>query len=160
MEKDKICLLITLPAHLSDLPIRIVQGDGQELLCSLSNNNEPTSVPEPPMGKHVFVWNQGVYTMLLTEDIVWLEADGSYTVLHLTDKRKMTLSFPLVSAQRVLPDSDFIRIHRSIIVNIRHIIYMIGNSLKVDDNMLSIGRDYRKNFLERFIFLGVRRSPK
>lgn len=160
MEKDKVCLLITLPANLTELPIRVVRGDNQELLCSLVNTDDPIQTIDSCEKKFVFVWSHGAYVRLSMSEIIWLEADGSYTTLHLTGKRKMVLSFSMASALRILPVPDFVRIHRSFVVNVRHIIYMIGNSLKINDQMLPIGREYRKNFLDHFIFLGVRHPPE
>ena len=48
-------------------------------------------------------------------DIHYLEADGSYTLFHLADK-KIMISHPLAHYQELLP-SDFVRTHRSFLVN-------------------------------------------
>lgn len=52
-------------------------------------------------------------------NIHFLEAQGSYTLIHL-DQDEVLTSLPLASFPRGLPDA-FLRVHRSFIVNIRHI---------------------------------------
>lgn len=53
--------------------------------------------------------------------IICIEADGSYCKLHLTEKRKKTLSRPLKYIEDQLPKEQFLRIHRSYLINIGHI---------------------------------------
>lgn len=72
----------------------------------------------------------------------------------------MVLSFHLAIIEKELPVSDFMRIHRSYIVNLKHVVSLIGNSLNINGKLLTIGREYREHLLERFIFLGVRRRPQ
>jgi len=55
------------------------------------------------------------------DDIVYCEADGSYTVLHLTENKKIMVSKNLKEFEKMLPETDFCRIHHSTIVNIGHV---------------------------------------
>ena len=48
-----------------------------------------------------------------------------------------------------------IRIHRSRIVNLRHVETLVGNRLKIGNELLAIGREYKDALFERVIFLGV-----
>jgi DNA-binding LytR/AlgR family response regulator len=55
-----------------------------------------------------------------TAEILWVEAAGNYVELHLPDKtilRRQTLS----AIERELASMDFLRIHRSRLVNARHV---------------------------------------
>ncbi|MGN7824975.1 response regulator transcription factor [Chitinophaga varians] len=51
------------------------------------------------------------------EEILYCQADGSYTTFHLSDKRKVMVSRPIKEYEELLPESWFIRIHQSYIVN-------------------------------------------
>lgn len=159
--KEKQCLVITLPSHLVGLPIQIIRSSGcQELICNVQpseNNIEYSSEKER---KYVFVWRQNDYLKLTLDEIIWIEAEGSYTKLYLSDKRSMVISFHLAVIEKELPSSDFIRIHRSHIVNLKHVQSLIGNSLNIGNVLLTVGREYRESVLNRFIFLGVRRRKK
>ena len=89
------------------------------------------------------------------DEIQWIEAAGSYSRIHLTGGRILVISFNLASVRRKLPESDFIRIHRSRIVNLRHVETLVGNRLKIGNELLAIGREYKDALFERVIFLGV-----
>jgi two-component system LytT family response regulator len=51
------------------------------------------------------------------QDIVWIEAAGNYTELHLTDGDTALTSTTLTEWTERLPDAHFARIHRSTVVN-------------------------------------------
>ena len=68
---------------------------------------------------------------MAVDEIQWIEAAGSYSRIHLTGGRSLVISFNFASVRRKLPESDFIRIHRSRIVNLRHVETLVGNSLKI-----------------------------
>ncbi|NML39814.1 response regulator transcription factor [Chitinophaga sp. G-6-1-13] len=51
------------------------------------------------------------------EEILYCQSDGSYTTFHLSDKRKVMVSRPIKEYEELLPESWFIRIHQSYIVN-------------------------------------------
>ena len=72
-----------------------------------------------PERKYVFIWRQNDYLKAAVDEIQWIEAAGSYSRIHLTGGRILVISFNLASVRRKLPESDFIRIHRSRIVNLR-----------------------------------------
>ena len=131
-------LVIVLPESSEELPIRIVRGSrSMELRLRLC----------PPDGeeRHInetcpFIWRQNDYLKAAVDEIQWIEAAGSYSRIHLTGGRILVISFNLASVRRKLPESDFIRIHRSRIVNLRHVETLVGNSLKIGNELLAIGR--------------------
>ncbi len=61
------------------------------------------------------------FTMLDPRDILYAEADGNYTTLHLTHQEKTLVSMQLGRVESLLPASLFIRINRSALVNRRYI---------------------------------------
>ena len=65
-------------------------------------------------------------------DIVWIEAAGNYTELHLVGGDTALTSTTLTDWADRLPDPHFARIHRSTIVNVEH----------VDDVKRTDGRSY------------------
>lgn len=88
--------------------------------------------------------------LLKPEDILWIEADGSYTVLH-TAAAEHLLHETLSELERKLDPAVFVRTHRSSIVNVEHIRevqpYFHGESVLVLDNdrRLGVSRSYRGN---------------
>lgn len=59
---------------------------------------------------------------------------------------------------KILPKNDFIQIHRSYIVNLKHVNGKIGNCLKIGNKLFAIGRKYCEFVMSRFLFIGVRRN--
>ena len=56
------------------------------------------------------------------EDILFIEADGSYITIFLEEQAKHISSNPLHFYESILPDSLFYRIHKSYLVNIKKIL--------------------------------------
>ncbi|MCX4358110.1 MAG: LytTR family DNA-binding domain-containing protein [Rikenellaceae bacterium] len=162
MDKKKHGVIITLPPHLSELPVRIIRGTGcKELVCSIEpQDNDDTVYKSDTQRKYAFVWRQNSYLKLTLDEIVHLEACGSYCTINMLEQKEMVISSRLAIVEKVLPDTDFIRIHRSHIVNLKHVTCLTGNTLSVGKETLPIGREYRDALLDRFIFLGVRRNRK
>jgi two-component system LytT family response regulator len=78
------------------------------------------AAPKPREGDgRLFIRCDGEIHVMAPEDILWIESDGDYVRLHLTDKAR----FVRMSLHRMLEKLDpahFVRIHRSTIVNLRH----------------------------------------
>jgi two-component system LytT family response regulator len=62
----------------------------------------------------------------MVNDIVRCEADSNYTMLHLTGNRRFVASKTLGDIEHMLSDSEFLRVHKSHVVNTNHIQYLTG----------------------------------
>ena len=58
--------------------------------------------------------------MVELADVQWIRADGDYSQLRMRDGRSELHDKPLASLGAVLPP-DFVRCHRSYVVNLRHV---------------------------------------
>lgn len=70
---------------------------------------------------------EGFYFFMIDE-IVRLEADSSYTHIHLVNKRPFTASKTLKHFEEMLEEFNFIRTHKSHLVNPRHITRLSSNN--------------------------------
>ena len=61
------------------------------------------------------------------EEIIRLEADRNYTVLYLTEKRKFVSAKTLKEYETTLTDHQFLRVHKSHLVNQKHIVSLSPN---------------------------------
>ncbi|HET6256205.1 MAG TPA: LytTR family DNA-binding domain-containing protein [Puia sp.] len=85
-------------------------------------------------------------------EILYLEKDGNYITVHMKDgniliRENMGDIFDLV------PAADFIRVHKSYVVGIRHISMIEVHQLIVNGEKIPIGTTYRDPLRER---LGIR----
>jgi two-component system LytT family response regulator len=55
------------------------------------------------------------------ENIIYCEAERSYTVFHLEGNKTVTVSKPLLDYDTLLKDTSFFRIHKSFFINLLHV---------------------------------------
>ena len=86
------------------------------------------------------------------EDIVRLNAQGSYTVFHLKDKSTLLSSKNIKIYEDILVGDIFFRIHNSHIVNLNFIkkYYKAGYIVMDDETTISIASRRKTDFLSRF----------
>lgn len=88
-------------------------------------------------------------------DIVWIEAEKDYVLLH-TPTRKHIMRATMASVERLLATRDFLRVHRSAMVNVamiravrvqhsRAVVIQVG-----DDAFVPVGQSYLQAVADRF----------
>ncbi len=80
------------------------------------------------------------------EDILFCEALGDYDV-HVKDK-VLIVTTTMKKLISELPESQFIRTHKSDIINKSRFEYIEGNQIKIGDQMVAIGQSYRERLLK------------
>ena len=84
-------------------------------------------------------------------EIVYLESEGEYVRLHLADGSAITTLFRLKNMEAALPSEQFMRVHRSYIVNLRSIkAYVKGRVFLNDTEYVPIGENYKEAF-QRYV---------
>lgn len=61
------------------------------------------------------------FIVLKLDEIIYCEAERSYTVFHLEGNKTVTVSRPLLEYDDVLKDTSFLRIHKSFLINLNHV---------------------------------------
>lgn len=80
-------------------------------------------------------------------DIVYIESEGEYVRMHLNDGSTITTLFRLKNMEAALPSEQFMRVHRSYIVNLRAIrSYVRGRIFLSDTEYVPIGENYKEAF--------------
>ncbi len=77
------------------------------------------------------------------DDLIYIEGQSEYVTFH-TTHRNITAYYALKNLEVELPETRFIRVHKSYIVSIPHIEYIEGNMLVVAGNKIPIGGNYRE----------------
>ncbi len=86
---------------------------------NFSHENHSSSLLNP--AKKLAIPNKNGYEYYNQNDIVLLEAAGSYTQVYLNDNTHILISKGLHKIENAIIDSGFLRVHRSFIVNLHHI---------------------------------------
>ena len=80
-------------------------------------------------------------------NIVYAESAGEYVRLHLADGTKLVTLFRLKNMESSLQSSQFMRVHRSYIINLSHITgYTKGRVFLSNDDYVPIGENYKEQF--------------
>lgn len=82
------------------------------------------------------------------KDIIYLESLHEYIAFHTIKDKKILTLMSLAKLEETLP-GNFLRIHRSYIVNIDKVSSLYGNQVVLGDVKLPIGRSYKENTLKR-----------
>lgn len=61
------------------------------------------------------------FIILKLPEVLYCEAERSYTVFHLEDGKTITVSKPLAEYESLLKDAGFFRVHKSFLVNLIHV---------------------------------------
>jgi two-component system LytT family response regulator len=86
------------------------------------------------------------------QDIIRFEANGHYTVVFLSEGKKIQCTLSISTLNDELPKSKFFRCHRCHIVNLSHISNYNSKTsiLTVAENEIPISRSYQQEFMELF----------
>lgn len=81
-------------------------------------------------------------------DILWLEAEGNYTVIHCLNTKRRLVRNVITDLHAQITGHDFIRIHRSYVVNRKMISEYSASTVLVNGTKLPVGRTYREKLDE------------
>lgn len=85
----------------------------QELMQNFLQLNNPNATP-----KRIALPQLGSVNYLDVDEIVSLQADGNYTIIHKRNMQKLVISKNLKDFEDILDAKQFVRIHKSYIVNL------------------------------------------
>jgi two-component system, LytTR family, response regulator len=87
------------------------------------------------------------------DHILYCEASGNYTNIHMEDGRKFIVSRTLREYEEMLAGLDFFRIHNSYLINLNSVKKYIrgegGQVVMADDKALDVSKAKKKGFLEK-----------
>ena len=91
----------------------------------------------------IFVYFGDEYRRVLLDEILWLEASGSYCVLCMENGAEITVSYPLDRIfNNDLPRGKFQRIHRSYAINVFKVTGFAGNYVHIGKKMLPVSESH------------------
>ena len=59
--------------------------------------------------------------ILKLDEILYCEAERSYTIFHIVGGKTVTVSKPLIDYDQLLKDTSFFRVHKSFFINLLHV---------------------------------------
>jgi two-component system LytT family response regulator len=74
-----------------------------------------------PLEMKLCLPTQKGFTVVKLEDIIYCEAQRSYSVFRLINNKSIVISKPLFDYDRLLSDTIFLRVHKSFLINLHHV---------------------------------------
>lgn len=105
------------------------------------------TTPAEPQNNYFFVKSDYKMVKVVFNEILFIEALQKYVRIHTTTTRIITL-MSMSQLEETLPAGQFVRIHRSYIVNLDKIDSIEGNIVHIAKHELPISKGQRDAFLE------------
>jgi len=103
-----------------------------------------------PARNYIFVKSEYDNVKIAVNTIKYIEGLGGYIRIYTTDSAKPVMT--LMNFSEILEKLDnpnFIRVHRSFIVNIEHIDTLQKTKIIIDDKVIPVGETYKKEVLKQ-----------
>jgi DNA-binding LytR/AlgR family response regulator len=97
------------------------------------------------LSQFLFIKDKGVYQKVLISDIQYIQSSSEYVTIYTKSKRTMLYS-SMDGMLRRLP-SNFMRVHRSFIVNLNAIDKVNGNMVEVNNQTISVSKTYQHELM-------------
>ncbi|MFV0391785.1 MAG: LytR/AlgR family response regulator transcription factor [Paludibacteraceae bacterium] len=84
------------------------------------------------------------------DDIVLLESMDDHVIFNLQSAENLEIRITLKKLLKMLPPDEFMRVHRSYIVSLRHISEVRNKKISIADRQIPVSANYEKNFFQTF----------
>ncbi|RYY37023.1 MAG: response regulator transcription factor [Sphingobacteriaceae bacterium] len=101
--------------------------------------------PEPAVADHIFIRSGYEQVRILFDEILYLESAGNYMRFVLTNDRGILSRLTITDALELLPVAQFIRVHRSYIVNRSKITRAERHQLHVGSQTIPLSGAFSEN---------------
>ena len=123
------------------------QKSNENIKVLLDNIRRPQS--EPPK---IILSTSEKINVVKVEDIIRCESDNYYTMFYFTDGKKLLLSKTLKENEELLSEHNFIRPHKSHLINIKYIKSYLKNEggliLMEDGSKVPVSRRKKENIID------------
>ncbi|KAA3631198.1 MAG: DNA-binding response regulator [Bacteroidetes bacterium] len=107
------------------------------------NSNESTQTKD-----YIFVRSDGRFVRIKLDDLLYVENVGDY-VLFKTHEEKHLVHGTLKNIAEKLQHPNFLKVHRSFIVNLSKIVDIQDNSVLIDKKIIPVSRAHRNALIDK-----------
>lgn len=97
---------------------------------------------------HFYVRGEHKMIKIRLKDLIYLESFREYTHLHLKDEKHIVRK-SLTAFEKLLDPDKFMRVHRSFIVSLDQVDIVFGNTIRIGEQEIPIGKNYKSDFFDR-----------
>lgn len=96
--------------------------------------------------EYMFIKSDTRFFKVNLSEILYVEGMRDYVAVHTPERRIMTL-MSMSKMMTKLPDTDFMRVHKSYIIGLNHIQLIQNNRVVINGEEIPISNSYKENFL-------------
>ncbi len=96
----------------------------------------------------IYVREKNQVHKILSNNIHFIESISDYVKIH-SINQKITIRYTITSIEKMLTGQEFMRIHRSYIVNSKYITKFTAHSVFIDEKEFPIGPSYKKEVFKK-----------
>ena len=123
----------------------VAANKAKDRLVNLSDSiNKESQEPKD----YIFVKSEYKIQKVDLSDILYLEGMGDYINIQRSSGKLLTLE-NIKSFHERLPNSRFLRVHKSYIISLEKIDFIERNRVKIGNKLIPISNTYQKEFWER-----------
>jgi len=118
-------------------------------LKTASQTPATTNTPTEITKDYLLIKSEHKILKVYYSDIRYIESMREYAAYHTTSHGRILSLMSLKKLEKDLPATQFIRSHKSYIINIKKVIGLEGNMVLLGEDKLPIGASYKEAVLER-----------
>ena len=118
----------------------------KQMIGNPSSLNTIAPLPQAEQqNEYLFVKTEHRIQKINLRDILFIEGLQNYISINTPSERVLSLQ-PLKKIEETLPQKEFIRVHKSYIVALRHITAIERSRIFIGDTVIPVGDNYRDGF--------------
>ncbi len=114
-------------------------------ILMLQNTLSPTTLSDEKAEEPIFMFfkaDKKIHKFYFT-DIQFVEGSGNYVKIHTLNEKPLMVLDKLTDLQDKLPKKQFIRVHKSFIVNVSQIQRIEGNMIMIQNKVIPISATFK-----------------
>lgn len=125
------------------------QRNGQIEADTSESSSSP--IQAYPTDNFVFVKSEKRLVRINLDELLYVETTGDYSIFKLQNGQQFVVQSSLKNIGSKIQHPNFIKVHRSYIVNLNKIVDIEENTLVIDRKVIPISRAHRAGLLERIM---------
>jgi DNA-binding LytR/AlgR family response regulator len=100
--------------------------------------------------RHIYIRADFSLVQIPVADILLMEGMADYVKIHILNRKTVVARMTMKELQSKLPDAEFVRVNRSVIVPVNRIESVRNKTVYLSDMEIPIGNTYLEEFSKRF----------
>ncbi|RYY27508.1 MAG: response regulator transcription factor [Chitinophagaceae bacterium] len=110
----------------------------------------PAPASQPEEKGSFFIKENGMFVKIYYDEVLYAEALQNYVAIHLPGKRLITY-ITLSILEKQLPESIFMKVHKSYIVSLQKIKAVEGNTILIESTQIPVSRNMKDILMQKVV---------